>query len=125
MGFYFNVVLSTIQKLFNFVLLQTFSAPPLPFLPGHFLRGAAEQPRPLRPAANRNNDNVATPIGPATKPRLSLGNQVQHSRDPVFIPIPDLLSGVKPGQRTLRRQDPIQEQDPIDSIKSAGRKFIG
>jgi hypothetical protein len=113
-----------------FARLQIFSAPPLPFLPGHFLRGAAEQPRPLRPAATRNNNNenianAATPIGPATKPRLSLGNQVQHSRDPVFIPIPDLLSGVKSGQRTLRRQDPVQDQDPIDSIKSAGRKFIG
>jgi hypothetical protein len=62
---------------------------------------------------------------PHHSPRLPLGSQVSptSSRDPVFIPIPDLLSGVKPGQRMLRRQG--YADDPVDSIRSAGRKFMG
>lgn len=102
---------------------QFFSAPPLSFLPGNFLRGASEHPRPLR-----QNPPPQNQVRPVTQPRLSLGNQVQQhlsasssSRDPVFIPIPDLLTGVKPEQRMLRRQG-IAE-DPVDSIRSAGRKF--
>ena len=106
------------------------NAPPLPFLPGNFLRGAVSesQQRPSRQSPpQRSNSQVTQPQ--QQQPRLSLGSQPaapSSSRDPVFIPIPDLLSGVSGGesaQRMLRRQG--YAEDPVDSIRSAGRKFMG
>lgn len=106
------------------------NAPPLPFLPGNFLRGAVSEPqqRPSRQSPpQRLSPTAAQPQQP--QPRLPLGSQnaaPTSSRDPVFIPIPDLLSGLsggKSGQRMLRRQG--YAEDPVDSIRSAGRKFMG
>ena len=102
------------------------NAPPLPFLPGNFLRGAVsdQQPRPTRQSPPLKSPPSITQ--PQHQPRLPLGNQPPQtsSRDPVFIPIPDLLSGVKPNKRMLLRRQGVAE-DPVDSIRSAGRKFMG
>lgn len=97
---------------------ETVNAPPLPFLPGNFLRGSAPEkpnPRGKRPSTGK----VKTAL-------LELRNSNSKTREPVNIPLPDLINETAnniPSNAVLSR-DRRSVFDPVEALRSTDANFV-
>ena len=104
------------------------SAPPLPFLPGNFLRGGQpSKPIPFssRPSPTYNNLREE----PSQSALLALRNSNQRTRDPINIPLlPDLINESQEDESqsdtVFRRFSDIQEVDPVESLRNSDSNFV-
>ena len=103
------------------------SAPPLPFLPGNFLRGGQpSKPIPLNNRPSQKGDNLQD--GPSQSAFLALRNSNQRTRDPINIPLlPDLINESREEDRSgsvFRRFSDIQQTDPVESLRSKDARLL-
>ena len=105
------------------------SAPPLPFLPGNFLRGGQPtKPIPLNNRPSQKLDNLQDD-GPSQSAFLALRNSNQRTRDPINIPLlPDLINESREEEdrsgSVFRRFSDIQQTDPVESLRSKDARLL-
>ena len=104
------------------------SAPPLPFLPGNFLRGGQpSKPIPFSSRPSQINNNLRKE--PSQSAFLALRNSNQRTRNPINIPLlPDLINESQEDESqsdtVFRRFSDIQQVDPVESLRNSDSNFV-